>query len=288
MCEIEIVDGRQNRGWSQSLGSRLDFTLAGFWSLFCRVAASQKMETAMTRNEFIKLMAVGAASFLDLGHGASANQVRGAKVQWGRLKFLCANNNDLNWNVHPNGDLNLIDQLNEKSSVNLAKEWNVAEITNMEKMTEFPFLFMHAEAPPQLDDLVRKNMREYLLRGGFLYAEDCVIGSGTQGNKKTNDKFFLKMADELPQILPEAKFERLPIDHPLFEALFNMKAWPHMQGTPHGPWGLTLNGRLLALLSPSDLHCGWTNGARWFGAAKAEAALKMGTNIYIHAMTQNA
>jgi len=59
-----------------------------------------------------------------------------------------------------------------------------------------------------------------------------------------------------------------------------------MQGTPHGAHGLTLNGRLLALLSPSDLHCGWTDGDRWFSREKKDQAMKMGTNIYVYAMTQ--
>lgn len=59
-----------------------------------------------------------------------------------------------------------------------------------------------------------------------------------------------------------------------------------MQGARHGPWGLTYNGRLISLLSPSDLHCGWTNGDRWFGQGQQIKAMQMGTNIYVYAMTQ--
>jgi hypothetical protein len=156
-------------------------------------------------------------------------------------------------------------------------------------MALYPFLFMHAEAPPDLDAADRVNIREYLLRGGFLFAEDCVddkglkIGGHASGGH-TSDKFFLRMAEELPLILPEATFERLPLDHPIFNCYYHLSGGiPHMQGTAHGLHGVTYNGRLVAVLSPSDIHCGWTG---YFSEYQRRAALKMGTNIYLYAMTQ--
>jgi hypothetical protein len=59
-----------------------------------------------------------------------------------------------------------------------------------------------------------------------------------------------------------------------------------MQGNPHGLHGLILNGRVVALLSPSDIHCGWTNGDQWFGRGSTTRAMQMGANIYAFAMTQ--
>ncbi len=209
-------------------------------------------------------------------------------LQWARLRFLSEGADDRNWTVHPHGDLNLIDHINLHSNLKILKKFNAPKIQNLEQMTQYPFLFMHSESAPELDDTARANLREYMLRGGFLFAEDCVIGYGTKGHNKLNDHFFTTMFDELRRVLPEAKLETVPLDHPLFHAFHRLNDWPHMQGAPHGPWSLTLRGRMLALLSPSDLHCGWANGVKWFGAEKADAAFKMATNIYIHAMTQNA
>jgi hypothetical protein len=90
----------------------------------------------------------------------------------------------------------------------------------------------------------------------------------------------------MPKVLPGAKIEPLPMDHPIFHCFFHMDFWPHMQGTPHGPQGLYYNGRLAGLISPSDLHCGWVNGDRWFGPGMQRLAMQMGTNIYLYAMTQ--
>ncbi|HEX8371915.1 MAG TPA: DUF4159 domain-containing protein [Chthoniobacterales bacterium] len=243
----------------------------------------------INRQEFLKLLAAGGASFLGLGALAqmqAATQQRGPLSPWARLKYQCRGGDNDDWNVHPNGDLNLIDALRDQTSANVDKQWNIAEIGKLETLTPYPFLFMHSELAPELDDKDRQNLREYILRGGFLFAEDCVNGKGR--SSKRGDEFFLPMAEtELGKILPEAKLERLPNDHPIFHCYhhFNNGA-PHMQGVKHGMHGITLNGRLVVLLSPSDIHCGWTYGDQWFGAGKQQESFKMGINIYLHAMTQ--
>lgn len=241
----------------------------------------------LTRDHFLKLLAAGGVSFLGLD-AVAQNETphQGPPVPWGRLKFIGENGNTTDWHVHPHGDINLIDSIRDTTSTNLEKKWNIADVSDLPSMIEYPFLFMHAEIAPVLDDAMRTNMREYFLRGGFLFAEDCVNGYGNKGWSKYNDFFFRGIMDELPKILPEAKIEQLSPDHPLFHCFFDFDAWPHMQGSPHGAHGVTLNGRLVALISPSDLHCAWTNGAVWFGREKQKKALQMGTNIYLYAMTQ--
>ncbi|HWB58579.1 MAG TPA: DUF4159 domain-containing protein [Chthoniobacteraceae bacterium] len=271
----------------------------------------------MTRQKFLKLLAAGGASFLgaqrllsgqtpdqqpvsqnanesvDL-NGVSptlqqltAQPKRGPYSPWARLKYTCRGNDDDDWNVHPNGDLNLIDVIREESTANVRKHWNVADITNLDSMTIFPFLFMHSELAPELEDAHRKNVREYLLRGGFLFAEDCV--KGKMRSDGSGDEFFRRMAEvDFPAMFPEGKLEKLPFDHPVFHCFHHFdKGLPHMQGKEWGLHGLTVKGRLVALLSPSDLHCGWANGKEWFSEEKQQQAFHMGTNIYLYAMTQD-
>ncbi len=238
----------------------------------------------------MELLTAGGASFLGLNWVSrvqAATKHRGSTTPWARLKYPLDGIDQEDWGVHPQGDLNLIDQVRDHTTIDLHNRWNVADVADLTAMSAFPFIFMHADERPFLDDQARANLREYLLRGGFLFAEDCVIGRGNHGRNNRNDFFFRTMAEELPRILPEAKFEKLPNDHPVFHCLFDFRdGLPHMQGTPHGAHGLTLNGRLLALLSPSDLHCAWTNGDVWFGTEKKTQAMRMGTNIYVYAMTQ--
>jgi hypothetical protein len=246
--------------------------------------------SSITREQFLKVISAGGASFLGLSSLAgAADPPKGPAVPWSRLKYVGENNDQDDWHVHPQGDLNLLDSLKGQTSVNIVKKWNVADISNLDSMTQYPFLFMHGEVAPALDDNAKNNLREYLLRGGFLFAEDCVNGYGHHGSSRNNDYFFRAVHDLLPAIVPNSKMDKLPFDHPVFHCFHHFdNGMPHMQGTEHGLHGLTVDGRVVALLSPSDLHCGWVNGDAWFGAGKTDQALQMGINIYLYAMTQNA
>lgn len=248
----------------------------------------------ISRSHFFRLMAAGGAAFLGMapqmfaqgGPEGGPGVPRGPVSPWARLKFRGRDGDTDDWNVHPNGDLNLVDAIRGQGLVNVQKQWNVADIEKLESLTPFPFLFMHAEIGPDLDASSRNNLREYLMRGGFLFAEDCVNGKGRSNH--SGEEFFLRMAeDEIPAILPEAKLERLPNNHPLFECYYQFpEGIPHMQGKPHGLHGIFLKGRLVGVLSPSDTHCGWTNGDRWFGPGQQALAMKFGINVYLYAMTQ--
>lgn len=252
----------------------------------------------MTRQDFLRLLAAGGASFFGLrsiaqenpGPPATGTDAAPTAAPWARLRYRSLGGDTTNWGVHPQGDLNLIDNLHLNTTARLDRNWNVADVAKLDQLTAFPLLFMHGERPPELSDAECANLREYLLRGGFLLAEDCVIGSQTMGNNNRNDHFFRRMAEtDFARILPEAKLQRLPHDHPVFHTVFDQpNGIPHMQGTPHGLHGLILDGRVVALLSPSDIHCGWVNGDRWFGPGKAREAFRMGANFYAFAMTQTA
>ena len=242
----------------------------------------------ITREQFLKILSLGGASFLGLDTAArAADALTGPPVPWSRLKYVGENNDQEDWHVHPQGDLNLLDSIRGQTTVNVDKKWNVADISNLDSMIQYPFLFMHGEDEPQLDETAANNLREYLLRGGFLFAEDCVNGYGHHGGNRMNDYFFRSMYSQLPALLPGSTIERLPNDHPVFHCFHQFpNGNPHMQGTPHGLHGLMLDGRVVAMLSPSDLHCGWVNGDEWFGPGMTRQALEMGTNIYLYAMTQ--
>lgn len=268
----------------------------------------------LDRKAFLRLMTVGLASFLGrpvplLGQtpDATAQQVdltalhqkadlsvfspSNSEASWARLKFPCTNGDWDDWNAHAQGDLNFLQHMNQTTSVSISSSlWNVANIDQLDEMIRYPFIFMHAEMPPELSATQIANMREYLLRGGFLFAEDCVRGKfhHNRGGGPDPDLFFTGIMDTMPKILPEAKIEKLPNDHPIYHCFYHMpNGLPMCQGQPHGGHGVMLNGRMVAFLSPHDNHCGWTY-APWFPAGVGDLALQMGTNLYVYAMTQNA
>jgi hypothetical protein len=199
---------------------------------------------------------------------------------WARLSFP-ADTAD-SWKVDPSGDLNLVTFIRENTAIHIPQYWFAADVENLSSVATFPFAFMHGQLPPKLTPTARANLREYLLRGGFLFAEDCVqpdaVGPG----------FFEKMIEELAHLVPGATLGPLPNEHPVFHCLFDIPGGlPKLQGRATGLWALQLNGRVLALLSPADLHCAWTYGDAFAGVGTERAALEVGANIYVFAMTQS-
>src|SRR3989338_1403563 len=71
---------------------------------------------------------------------------KGGKVSWARLKFP----NCREWDVHPQGDLKMINFLRKTTTVNLELNWHVADIDRLEEMCSFPLIFMHAQYWEQL------------------------------------------------------------------------------------------------------------------------------------------
>ncbi len=204
----------------------------------------------------------------------------GAVQSWARLGTPGAPSGD--WKVDPSGDLNLITFIRENTTIRIPQYWFAADVENMGSLANFPFVFMHSQRAPELTANARANLREYLLRGGFLFAEDCVEPDNT------GPGFFETMVRELARIVPEATLGPLPNEHPVFHCLFDLpRGLPKLQGRTTGLWALQLNGRVLALLSPADLHCAWTYGDAFAGAGTERAALEMGANIYVFAMTQS-
>ena len=115
------------------------------------------------RQTFLKLLAAGGAAFFGLPMGrtllSAGEAVRGPVSPWARLKYTCQGGDHDDWNVHPNGDLNLIDSIRDQSSANVAKKWNVAEISKLGTMTAFPFLFMHSDAAPRQRQVPERRQR---------------------------------------------------------------------------------------------------------------------------------
>jgi len=191
------------------------------------------------------------------------------------------------WGVHPNGDLNLIQHLDENTTVNIASKWNVADVAKLDELQHYPFLFMHAEVPPDFADAERANLREYLLRGGFLFAEDCVIGSGHMGRISGTTTFPPHGRDRIRQNPPRGEARTPALRPPRFphHLRFQERPSPHAGHAPRPARPRPQRPRRRPP-QPSDLHCGWTNGDSWFGPGQNRIALQMGANIYAYAMTR--
>lgn len=217
---------------------------------------------------------------VEFGPG-SANPDKGAASHWARLKFTIKDPSwHVDWRAHPAGDIRLVRAINLVTTANLREQWNVVDVENLDELIRVPFIFAHAQVEPEFTEQGRKNLAEYLERGGFLLVDDCVK------TEHEPDVFFQSMKVLLPELLPGSRWEPLGPDHPVFHCHYDLpNGQPHVQGRNHGAFGLMHRNRMVAYLTASDLHCAWVS-AGWFDSKLEEDALRMGVNIYVHAMTQ--
>ena len=122
-------------------------------------------------------------------------------------------------------------------------------------------------------------LREYLLKGGFLHADD----------NYGMDKSVRKIVGSL---FPEKKLIEIPPSHSIFNCFYKFpnglpKIHEHDNQRPQA-LGIFENNRLLILYTfESDLGDGWEDKrVHNVSDEKRDRALHMGTNIEIHALTQ--
>jgi len=207
--------------------------------------------------------------------------------KWVRIKYLgtgigMGGAHD-RWDSALDNDLMFLKQLAKYTTVKPEMKVNVATLEKIDEIAKFPVLFMHCETAVRFTDIEVKNMKEYVNRGGFIFADDCVLNEG--GGKDLFFQGFKKTIEE--KVFPGKKMVLLPIEHEIFHTFFDLpKGLPYLQGPPNGAWGLSDDkGRLMMIAMSTDLHCGWDSEAKYFGEKKLLEAYQMGINIVIYALT---
>jgi hypothetical protein len=221
--------------------------------------------------------AVGGAALGFLPRTSRADRaVKTGQFIFPRLQFSVYDRTPDIWNVHPIGDVNLRKQLRDLTNINASADPKVVRLDDFDDMCRHPFVFMTSEGYFRLNQTEERNLREFLERGGFILADDCVYNA-------REDRFFRTYNKLLDKLFPDNPMRKVPYDHEVFHIYYDFKdGCPHMQGVPHGAYGLFERGtgRLMTINCPGDIHCGWCN--RYFKAEKNLEAIKMGINIVIY------
>jgi hypothetical protein len=136
-----------------------------------------------------------------------------------------ANGDGGNWSVdYPRADENLSTRLSELTktpiSRNLGGEPNhvLVRLTDPE-LFQCPFIMMTEVGSMYVDEAEAAALRDYLLKGGFLWADDFW---GTYAWEFFEDQF--------RKVLPSGAFPifDVPLDHPLFHTVLNVKKVPQI------------------------------------------------------------
>lgn len=117
-----------------------------------------------------------------------------------------------------------------------------------------------------------KNLRDYLLSGGFLHIDD----------NYGIDQYIRR---EMKKVFPDAEFEELPENHPIYNQHYSFpKGLPKIHehdGKPAQGFGIVIDGRLVCFYTyECDLGDGWENPEVHNDTQEIhQTALQMGANI---------
>jgi hypothetical protein len=115
------------------------------------------------------------------------------------------------WTDFPDSDLNLSWRLQQMTSLKVDPNGRVLRIGDKE-LFDYPWIYMVEPGRLLLRDEEVPILREYLLNGGVLMADDFWGEVQWQG-----------FAREIKRVFPKREFEELPMDHPVFHCVFELK-----------------------------------------------------------------
>jgi Domain of unknown function (DUF4159) len=126
---------------------------------------------------------------------------------------------------YPDSDLNLSYRLQQLTSLGTNPDGRVLRLTDP-ALADYPFIYMVEPGRMQLRDEEIPVLRHYLLNGGVLMADDF-------WGQKQWDNFEYWMQ----KVLPERHWVELPMDHPLFHCVFDIKVPKNQLQTPNSTQG---------------------------------------------------
>lgn len=182
------------------------------------------------------------------------------------------------WYANPSGVPNLLSFIAERTGLPVETRPGRVRLTDPALRT-FPYLYLTGHGNLTFSDAEAKALREYLEKGGFLHADD---------NYGMDESF----RREMRKVWPEAELVEVPHDHPVYTIFYEFpdglpKIHLH-DGKPAQGLGLFHRGRLVVFYSyESDLGDGWEDAEVHDNPPEVrEKALRMGTNLFLYALSQ--
>jgi len=192
----------------------------------------------------------------------------------GRVKYSGGGD----WYNDPSAEVNLLNYVSEKTGIAVQASYQAIEFSS-DRIFSFPMLFLTGHGNIILNDLEVRRLREYLDRGGFLFADDDY----------GMDQAFRR---EIKKVFPEHDLVPLKREHPLFSIKYVFKdGMPKIHehdDKPPQALGIMRGGRLSVLYcyesNPSD---GWVDASvHNTPEENRQESFKFGTNLILYVLTQ--
>lgn len=200
--------------------------------------------------------------------------VRRGNITLGRLKYQGGGD----WYANPTSLPNLAKFCNNRLGTSLSLQEEIADAGSPD-LFRFPWIHMTGHGRVVFNVQEARNLRSYLLGGGFLHIDD-------------NYGMDPYIRSEFKKVFPELDWIRLPDNHPIYLKPYPMpsglpKIHEH-DGRPAEGLGLVWQGRMVAYYSyQCDLGDGWEDASvHRDPEALRTLALQMGANLIRYAFEQ--
>jgi len=181
------------------------------------------------------------------------------------------------WYGNKTSWINILEHAREEMGIPTGKREAAYKITDSEFINH-PIAYISGHGNIYFSDVEARKLRNYLIQGGFLFADDDY----------GMDRAFRR---EMKKIFPELKFIELSFDHPIYHSYFEFnsglpKVHEHDGGPPKG-LGLIYQERLVCFYSSNtDLSDGCEDtGIHDDSPQIRDQAMKMALNIFYYALT---
>ena len=245
----------------------------------------------ISRARFIRGVLASAILLPTIGLAAGdVNKLRGDRVGWARLKTPSPH-----WRRHSGADPTLTNFFRDETTLNIDPVWYVADANDLSELIKYPLLYSQSVAAIT-DPSGRRNIAEYIRRGGFVLVDAC------HDNRVTPDfdEFLRQQIAFYAAVLPEGSIVLLPSTHDVYRCHFQIPNGrpPHTfmgavdaRKARHGLYGVMNGSRMAGLISLCGWQCGWDHVTEYPSPSPAGtdvACMRMVVNIYIYAMTQGS
>jgi hypothetical protein len=182
------------------------------------------------------------------------------------------------WYANPSSLPNLLAAVRARTALRPERAEARVRLTDA-GLWDYPYLHLTGHGEIKLSDAEVARLRDYLLRGGFLHADD-------------NYGLDASFRREIARVFPDRPLVEVPLSHPVYHAVYDFprglpKVHEH-DGKPPRGYGVYVGGRLAVFYTVEcDLGNGWEDVGTYPNDPPAlhEQALRMGVNLFVYAVT---